>query len=193
MPGKPDKNENRWSWNLPDKFDRIRAHVMEGTKLDAPTQKFYERAQQIFQWLCEGKTEKEVVNEIVLAGWGKSPTARKLIRGTKRLFNTEPGEAFKNTERAILIEMAKETYQLAKKDQDRRSMIAAIKELRTLMDLDRQDGGLEELYAQIQLPQVIYTTDPNALYEEAEEAGTFEEIPNKKAISAPEGVGSAGQ
>ena len=171
------RTEKRWSWNLPDKYDKIREHIQNGTELDLHTQRFYDRAVHVFDLLCQGFTEKEVIKLIGDLDWGKAPTARNLIAATKKLFNANPGEAQKNAERRILVEMAKEAYRIALADGNARHMIAAVKELRALLGLDDGDGGLMETYENLRLPDIIYTNDPTALYE-AEQPGTFEEVPS---------------
>lgn len=174
----------RVSHSKPDKFDRIREHIKEGTELTPTDEQFYKRSIQIFNWMCEGKAEKEVNDLIVQNKWGGIRQAYKLIQDTKKLYGSEPIGANLVAERKILIEMAKEAYALAKTEKKGRDMISAVKVLADLIGVYEQDGGLQEIYDGLQLPDIIYTDDPTALYE-PEQEGVFEEVEaeTQKAIS----------
>lgn len=182
-PKKRTRPARRTSHSQPDKYDLIRDHILNDTPLPKEVQTFYNRATMCFSLLCQGHTEKEVVKLMAESNDFGSRMAYYIIRDTKKLFSIDPVGAHMAAEKKILIEMAKEAYTLAKQEKKPRDMVAATKLLAELIGVDDQDTSLVEMYDTLNLPDIIYTNDPEALYE-TEVQGEFKEVTDEEEIPA---------
>lgn len=174
----------RVSKNKLDRFDRIHLHFSRGKSLNAKDQELLDRAMELYPMLCKGHTAKKLVAYIEKKGWAKKSRAYDLINATKKIFG-HVLKADSDLERSIMIEMAKEAYDMAKKLEKPRDMVTAVKLIANLHDTGKNGKGMEELYDSLTLPAVIYSFDPKSLHEPTIDA-EYADITEENTLPAPE-------
>ena len=175
------------SKNTPDQVDRIRDHIIEGAKLYKRDQRALQLAMLIYPKLCAGWTTRQIYK--FLTKEIENPPGlyqcQAHIKKTKKIF-AGAIDSTPDIEKAFLIEMAKQSYQVALKKKNGRDMTAATKLLAQLQGAFDKGGGMTEVYEQLTLPDVYYSDNPQVLQEPTIDA-EYEELPDTAAIPAPQG------
>lgn len=167
----------RRSHQKPDQWDRIRLHLVDGEPLRRKgDQKLLREARIVWPLLCKGWPGRKLVKELIEQEVVSNETAGyMLISKTKRIFG-DAGSFNPEAEKLILIEMVKEAYQKAKDANMPAAMAKCAKELRELMGV-HEDSEMTDLYRQLALPTIVYTSDASVLQEPSPtEPVPYEEI-----------------
>lgn len=174
----------RRSHNKLDRYDKIREHLVEGKKLGKRDQDFLDKAMKIFPLLCGGNTDREVVQIALRAGIVNTKDAGyKWIAQTKRIFR-DAYEYNLMAEKRIMVEMAKKAFKHAMLQQKPTAMVAAVKLQAELLGVFSQKHDLGDVYENLQLPTIVYSSDPKVLQEPPVD-GQYEEIKNSPQAEIP--------
>lgn len=176
----------RRSHSKADQWDRIRLHMIEGHPLRRKTdQELLKKSMQVWPLLCEGFPVKTLVEKLVeMEVSDNDHQARRLINTTKRIFGD--AQAYNpEAEKTILIEMAKYAYGVAKEAGNAAAMAKCIKELRELQG-HNEEHELSDLYGQLSLPDIIYTSDEAVLQEAPVKDAQYQEIESDAEPTAEE-------
>lgn len=161
------------SYNKKDKYDRIWEHITKGKSLNKTEARALEIAQQIYPLLCAGHPDKDIVKIIERAGICQRTQAYSHIRETKIIF-AKAGEATKDGERQILIQMTKKAYQVALKKDDAKAMNSCVVTLAKLYGLGEAEQNLTVIYQKLVMPQIVISNDPAVIDQPFEEVDFLE-------------------
>lgn len=148
---------------LPDKYDLIRDHLINGTELeDAQLIKLCNAARLIYPLMVEEITTKSIVERLVgenICGPGQ---AYKMIRETEKIY----GRVRQNSQdglRAILVENALQALKDARDEKDYRGVAGLIDKIAKLEGLYTEQGKVQEVYQQLTLMPIQVTADPQVI------------------------------
>lgn len=159
--------------NQPDKWDRIKLHLVHGDELPEEERIFVGRARLIWGRMVDGAADRDVVDWVVEQGWAKQRQAYNLLRDTKRLYGLDPAGTNLVAEKKMLLERAQDLYALCKEKENLREAVSLLKFMQSLLDTFNEEHNLKDLYETLELPQINYTDDAAAAgievleYEEA--------------------------
>ena len=156
----PKPRRPRRGNNQPDKWDRIKLHLVHGDPLPDEEQIFVNRARLIWGKMINGAADREVVDWIVEQGWSKQRQAYHLLRDTKRLYGLDPAGTNLVAEKKLLLERAQDLYALCKEKEKYREAASLLKFMQSLLDGFNQEHNLKDLYETLKLPAINYTSDP---------------------------------
>lgn len=148
--------------NKKDRYDRIFEHIQKGKPIGEKDKKTLKIARQIYPLLCEGKTDREVVNQIVEDGICKEGMAYHYIKHTKVIFS-EAGKANKEAEKMILIQMAKRAYNRAMVKGDIKAANGAMGNMIKLYGFGDKEQNLTIVYQKLTLPVLQVTDNPEVI------------------------------
>lgn len=148
--------------NKKDRYDRIFDHIQKGKPLGKKDEKTLKIAREIYPMLCDGKTDREIVNELVENGTCKEVMAYHYVKHTKVIF-AEVGKASKEAEKQILIQMAKKAYTAAMRKDDIKAANGAIGNLIKLYGFGDKEQNLTIVYQKLTLPILQITDNPEVI------------------------------
>ncbi len=171
------KNKLRKKTKELDRYDLIAESILDDTIiLEKPeNQKLQENVLMIYPLLCGGKTSQQIFRILKRLKIIKNDSyGYKLIRATERVFG-KVQVANKAGMKAIAIEMAKKAYQRALMNSNATAMVRATDLIAKLSGVLDKQQDFFNVFIDLQLPQVSFTSDPKALeiedveYQEVEE------------------------
>ena len=158
-------NRNKRSYNKADRWDRIKRHMVHGDPLPEDDEQFIKRATIIWGKLINGRSEREIVMDMVKDGWCKERRGYYLIRDVKRLYSIDPAGAHIAAEKKLMLERCREVYQFAKEQNKPRDMVAALKLEKEILESFNENHDLDNLYDTLEIPTIEYTHDATILEE----------------------------
>jgi methenyltetrahydromethanopterin cyclohydrolase len=162
------------SKNKKDQFDRIREHLLEGRNLPRKNDNLVlERCLHIFSLLSKGYTDHEILKICERAFEIKKSMIYILIRRTKKLFG-DVQVSNKAAEKAIAIQMAKESYKIALQIKRPGAMVAATKLIAQLEGTLSDSQNLTIIYQNLTLPPIEISDDPSVINISSQEVSVEE-------------------
>lgn len=148
---------------LPDKYELIRDHLINGTELEDPQHiRLCEAAQLIYPLMVEELTTKAIVERLLADKICGPGTAYRMIRETERIY----GRVRQNSQdglRSILVENALQSLRDARDAKDYRGVASLLDKIAKLEGLYTEQGKVQEVYKTLTLMPIHVTSNPEVI------------------------------